>query len=72
LARLLTEAEKDPNWPLLECLYMEIHRQVTGWDKVLGEVRSALEESGTIGQASLRGTLADLGGTMASSLERSL
>lgn len=49
--------ENDPNldevessdWRLLHGLFMEVHRQATGWDKVLSDVEKALAAQGSIG-----------------------
>ena len=49
------EDEPEADWPLLESLYAEVHRSVTGWDKVLAEVESAIASPGAIGEPRLPG-----------------
>jgi hypothetical protein len=43
--------EVDPNgdWRLLYSLFTEVHKYVTGWDKVVSDIESALAGSGPIG-----------------------
>jgi hypothetical protein len=45
-----TTDEIAPDWRLLRELFMEVHRQATGWDQVLSDVEKALATQGTIGQ----------------------
>lgn len=45
----------EADWPLLESLYAEVHRTVSGWDKVLAEVESAIASPGAIGEPRLPG-----------------
>ncbi len=44
------DADSDGNWKLLSELYSEVHRFVTGWDKVTKEIQSALLSSAVIGE----------------------
>ncbi|MCI0702710.1 MAG: hypothetical protein L0241_16645 [Planctomycetia bacterium] len=43
-------AAKVPDWKLLSGLFEEVHRYVTGWDKVLSDVEKALTSQGPIGK----------------------
>jgi hypothetical protein len=45
-----TADELVPDWQLLRELFMEVHRQATGWDQVLSDVEKALATQGPIGQ----------------------
>ena len=65
------DAEPNPDWPLLEALYSEVHRSVTGWDKVLNEIETALAGPGPIGQPpGLTSTISKAVGAVHSVLER--
>ena len=44
------DADPDGNWKLLSELYSEVHRFVTGWDKVTDDIQKALKSSGVIGE----------------------
>ncbi|HEY1187487.1 MAG TPA: hypothetical protein VGE74_07500 [Gemmata sp.] len=46
----LEQADPDGDWRLLDGLFDEIHRQVTGWDKVISHIEQQLASPGTIGQ----------------------
>ena len=49
------EIHPDPEWVLLETLFTEVHRSVSGWDKVLNEIETALSGPGPVGQPAERG-----------------
>ncbi|HET6575678.1 MAG TPA: hypothetical protein VFG68_18910 [Fimbriiglobus sp.] len=38
-----------PDWVLLNALFDEVHRSVTGWDKVVSDIEQALAKPGRIG-----------------------
>ncbi|MBY0458928.1 MAG: hypothetical protein K2V38_16440 [Gemmataceae bacterium] len=42
-------ADPDGDWQRLAALFREVHRRVTGWDKVLSDVEKALASPGPIG-----------------------
>ena len=46
---LPSEHEREAGWNLLRSLFAEVHRHVTGWDKVVNDVKTALAGSGPIG-----------------------
>lgn len=46
----IEEADPDGSWRLLSGLFAEVHRSVTGWDKVIRDVETALASQGPIGQ----------------------
>jgi hypothetical protein len=43
-----------PDWPLLNDLYAEAHRYVTGWDRILKDIDEAIQKPGKIGIASAK------------------
>jgi hypothetical protein len=43
------EVDPDGDWRLLYGLFSEVHKYVTGWDKVVSDVEKALTGSGPIG-----------------------
>ncbi len=45
----LDAADPDGDWRLLYGLFSEVHRRMTGWDKVVSEVEKAISESSPIG-----------------------
>jgi hypothetical protein len=46
----LDQADPDGDWRLLTELFGEVHRQATGYDRVLSDVEKALAALGTIGK----------------------
>jgi hypothetical protein len=46
----IEQADPDGSWRLLSELFSEVHRTVTGWDKVIHDVETALASQGPIGQ----------------------
>ncbi|MDX1968965.1 MAG: hypothetical protein SFV23_17450 [Planctomycetaceae bacterium] len=47
------DSESDKEWlQLLRDLYLNAHRSVTGWDKVLAEIESVVAANGVVGVAS--------------------
>lgn len=46
------EIDPDGDWKLLSDLWTEVHKQSTGWDKVVNDVQKALTSSGRIGSQS--------------------
>jgi hypothetical protein len=46
----IEHADPDGSWRLLSGLFAEIHRTVTGWDKVIRDVETALASEGPIGK----------------------
>lgn len=47
------DSESDKEWlQLLRDLYLDAHRSVTGWDKVLAEIESVVADNGVVGVAS--------------------
>jgi hypothetical protein len=48
------EADPEGEWRLLYDLFTEVHRQATGWDKVVSDIQRALAESGSIGDSPRR------------------
>ena len=55
--------EVDPygDWRLLNELFSEVHRAVTGWDKVVSEIEKALAEPGQIGTRANKGLTGTFG-----------
>ncbi len=45
----IEQADPDGDWRLLSGLFAEVHRIVTGWDKVIRDVETALASNGPIG-----------------------
>ncbi|MBA4067358.1 MAG: hypothetical protein C0501_27340 [Isosphaera sp.] len=45
----IERVDPDGDWRLLSELFREVHRRVTGWDKVLSDVEKALASTGPIG-----------------------
>jgi len=45
----LDTADPDGDWRLLNGLFAEVHKQATGWDKVLSDIEKALAAPGVIG-----------------------
>lgn len=46
----LEQADPDGDWRLLNDLFGEVHREATGYDRVLSDVELALKALGTIGK----------------------
>jgi hypothetical protein len=46
----IEEADPTGDWRLLQGLFAEVHRQATGWDKVVSDVEKALAAKGPIGK----------------------
>jgi len=47
------DSESDKKWlQLLRDLYLDAHRNVTGWDKVLAEIESVVAANGVVGAIS--------------------
>jgi hypothetical protein len=46
----IEQADPDGSWRLVSNLFFEIHRTVTGWDKVIRDVEAALASPGPIGR----------------------
>jgi len=49
------EIVPDGDWSCLYGLYSEVHRFVTGWDKVMDDVEKSLTTPGPIGREPVRG-----------------
>ena len=50
-------AEHEADWMVLQPLFDEVHRSVTGWDKVMKDVETALARPGAIGVSANREVL---------------
>lgn len=48
--RTLEQADPNGDWRLLNDLFGEVHREATGYDRVLSDVELALQSLGPIGQ----------------------
>jgi hypothetical protein len=46
----LESADPDGDWRLLYALFAQVHRQATGYDRVITDVEKALAELGVIGK----------------------
>lgn len=46
----IEQADPDGDWRLLSGLFSEVHRHVTGWDKVISDIEKALASQGPIGK----------------------
>ncbi|WP_162670267.1 hypothetical protein [Gemmata massiliana] len=44
------EVDPDGDWKLLNTLFQEVQRHVTGWDKVVNDIEQALSAQGPIGR----------------------
>lgn len=49
--------EQEVDWKALQPLFVEVHRSVTGWDKVMKDVETALAQPGAIGVSASREAL---------------
>ncbi len=47
-------AEHEADWNVLRPLFDEVHRSVTGWDRVVKDVETALAQPGAIGASANR------------------
>lgn len=45
----IEEVDPEGDWRLLHGLFLEVHRHITGWDKVVNDVEKALTINGPIG-----------------------
>jgi hypothetical protein len=45
----IEQVDPEGDWQLLSSLFAEVHRAITGWDKVLRDVENALASPGPIG-----------------------
>jgi len=55
------EVDPDGDWRLLYELFSEVHRNVTGWDKVVNDIEKALAEPGKVGTPSNKGLTGTFG-----------